>query len=143
MTARFWKAQSKRVARALWHKEGTEDINKKVYVPVGIPYTEEESIMIDNWAKSASVTSTPLVRMHPQTAEPLATNSPKVPITRGWSGVPAYGDTAVPVTDLVICIHGIGEHLWSQQAYSQPGLVEQCRGFRSMVNEPASGSRIE
>lgn len=74
MTARFWKAQSKRVARALWHKEGTEDINKDVYVLIGIPYTEEESIMIDNWAKSASVTSTPLVRIHPQKAKPLATN---------------------------------------------------------------------
>ncbi|KAF4752227.1 hypothetical protein FOZ62_021838 [Perkinsus olseni] len=145
MTPRFWRAQPKRVARALWHKEG-------------VPYSEEESIMIDNWAKSTIITTTPLVlpdgnrriELNPETREIVEVVktmgwflSPKTPITRGWPGIPVHGDSAAPVTDLVICIHGIGEHLWSQQAFSQPGLVEQCRGLRSMVNEEGAATRIE
>ncbi|KAF4658350.1 hypothetical protein FOL47_008005 [Perkinsus chesapeaki] len=148
MSPRFWKANTRRVMRVLWHKEG-------------LPYTEEESLMIDSWARSPIDIGKPLVvlvidgkrriEVNTETQEIVEViigwfTSPKIPITRGWPSIPVHGDSAVPVSDLVICIHGIGEHLWSQQAFAQPGLVEQCRGLRVMVNDTkkeASTKRIE
>ncbi|KAF4653410.1 hypothetical protein FOZ61_009004, partial [Perkinsus olseni] len=75
---------------------------------------------------------------------------PRSPLTRGWPEVPAeLGDSAVPASDLIFCIHGMGEHFWSQPSQQNAGspgaFVDSVREFRELINSSRSDGdgRIE
>ncbi|EER10696.1 phospholipase ddhd1, putative [Perkinsus marinus ATCC 50983] len=147
------------VLRALWHVDGK-------------PLSEDDSIAIEKWIEDRKVGDAPKEDSTDFLALPDGKNfveyqdssdsyvvygsglgvylGQRSQLDRGWADAPdEFGDSTVPISDLVFCIHGMGEHFWSQpphQSTGSPGaFVESVREFRSLINKGRSDGdgRIE
>ncbi|KAF4661087.1 hypothetical protein FOL47_006846 [Perkinsus chesapeaki] len=149
ISPRYWKAAPSEVVRVLWHVDGK-------------PLPEEDSMAIEKWidewngqdyveGSSSDLLALPDGKNFVEYQESSGSYviygsgigvylSPRSPLTRGWKDLPTdTGDSALPATDLVFCIHGIGEHFWSQPSQQQAGspgaFVESIREFRDLINK--------
>ncbi|KAF4696478.1 hypothetical protein FOZ60_000168 [Perkinsus olseni] len=159
VSPRYWKMAPSEVVRALWHVDGK-------------PLPEEDSAAIEKWIEEQKAGDASGKRSPDYLALPDGKNfveyqessdsyvvygsgigvylGPRSPLNRGWPDVPAeFGDSAVPASDLIFCIHGMGEHFWSQPSQQNAGspgaFVDSVREFRELINSNRSDGegRIE
>ncbi len=128
----------------------------------GVPYSEEDSEKISIFVASTMAASTPLKLADKQISKDSAGNLVEsasisilagTPLTRVENG--DIKDTKVlkdidedgsrPYTHLILCIHGVGESMWSKKAFNLMPFDEGCSTFRQLLCEFAQGtdSRIE
>lgn len=128
----------------------------------GVPYSEEDAVKISTFAASAIAESTPLQLKHRQIFKDSAGNlmesagiilMPAMPLSRVVNGdftdprvlKDIDDDDTEAYTHLILCVHGIGESLWSKKAFNFLPFEEGCTCFRQLLSEFGKGgnSKIE
>jgi hypothetical protein len=130
-----------------------------------VPYSEDDCLKISDWVLTRESETTPLLFTDNRKISKLGDGklsqsgpsimSASVPIHRVSDPTfpikppSANGDDpSVPAEHLLICVHGIGESLWSKKAFNRQPFGSGIDTFRSLIAEYsiASGcndSRIE
>lgn len=139
------------------YESGSSDlaISKSWWFVDDVPFLERDCCAISFWANSAVSRIEPLTLsdgrriFRKANDESLYLEGASIlspyRVLFGCPPLVASSDNPdIPCTHLLVCVHGIGESLWSRKSFGQNPFEKNCDVFRSLLADSEnSSSRIE
>lgn len=156
-----WEANTASRTMHAIYGETIVSISRASWFVQSSPFLEEDSKAISFWTRSASSLVDPLIlpdgrkvyKANDQIylAPSSLLSASKLLVRIGDPECPvaapaAMGDAPeVECSHLLICVHGIGESLWSKKSFGQTPFETNVNAFRSLLVDPAdhTKSRVE
>jgi pimeloyl-ACP methyl ester carboxylesterase len=133
-------------------RSGHFEVALSTWFAGGVPYPEKDGDLISAWVKSPFARETPLTVGGKRIYQDSEGNNYQSPDNLLKAAIRVYqvvngtvadpmvvidpdSATTTPFTDLVLCVHGIGESIWSKQLFNLLPFESNCSTFRQFLGE--------